>query len=85
MLRKNNVIEQYEKLNEQFLKEREDNIRSQKNLLEDMIMVINEIQDIQAIGISEKEKDCMRNSIINCKRSEYTDKIIELDHRSKKI
>ena len=76
---------QYLKLAEEKRQAQEDSIRERKNLLEDVIMTINHIQDIQAIGITEKEKDIMRNNIINCKRSEYIDKIIELDKLSKSI
>ena len=47
--------------------------------LEDSIMTINQIQDIQVIEITEREKDINRNVIINKKRIEYVDKIIELD------
>lgn len=50
-----------------------------KKQIEDSIMTINEVQDVQAINISEAEKDMMRNSIINKKRTEYVTKIIELD------
>lgn len=50
-----------------------------KKQIEDSIMTINEVQDVQAISISEAEKDMMRNSIINKKRTEYVTKIIELD------
>lgn len=53
------------------------------NQLEDTIMTINEIQDIQAINISEEEKSEMRNNIINKKRTEYVTKIIELDKTGK--
>lgn len=53
------------------------------NQLEDTIMTINEIQDIQAINISEEEKNEMRNVIINKKRTEYVTKIIELDKTGK--
>ena len=50
-----------------------------KEQIEDSILTINEIQDIQAIKISEAEKDMLRNSIINKKRTEFVTKIIELD------
>lgn len=53
------------------------------NQLEDTIMTINEIQDIQAINISEEEKNKMRNIIIDKKRTEYVTKIIELDKTGK--
>ncbi len=54
-----------------------------KKQIEDSIMTINEIQDVQAIHISETEKDMRRNSIINKKRTEYVAKIIELDRPGK--
>lgn len=50
-----------------------------KEQIENSILTINEIQDIQAIKISESEKDILRNSIINKKRTEFVTKIIELD------
>ena len=56
-----------------------------KNILENAIMTINEIQDIQSIKIEEKQKDIMRNNIINTKRSEFVNKIIELDRLSKQF
>ena len=54
-----------------------------KEQIEDSILALNEIQDIQAIKISEAEKDILRNSIINKKRTEYVTKIIELDGSGK--
>lgn len=57
----------------------------QKLLLDDFVMTINEIQDIQAMKIDEKEKDKMRNSIINKKRTEYVTKIIELSNNMEAI
>lgn len=54
-----------------------------KEQIEDSILTINEIQDIQAIKIHEAEKDILRNSIINKKRTEYVTKIIELDSLDK--
>ena len=54
-----------------------------KKQIEDSIMTINQIQDVQAINVSEAEKDMMRNSIINVKRTEYVTKIIELDRPRK--
>lgn len=54
-----------------------------KEQIEDSILALNEIQDIQAIKISEAEKDILRNSIINKKRTEYVIKIIELDGSGK--
>ena len=52
----------------------------QRQLLEDFTMTINEIQDIQALNISEAEKDKMRNSIIEYKRTRYVTKLIELSN-----
>ena len=54
-----------------------------KKQIEDSIMTINQIQDVQTINISEADKDMMRNSIINKKRTEYVTKIIELDRPEK--
>ena len=50
-----------------------------KEQLEDSIMTINQVQDIQALGNTEREKDIMRNNIINKKRTDYVTKIMELD------
>lgn len=74
---------EYLKLQQETEKAKQDSIRERKNLLEDVIMTINQIQDVQAIKIEEKERNMMINSIINSKRSEYVDKIIELDHLCK--
>lgn len=54
-----------------------------KEQIEDSILTINEIQDVQAIKISDAEKDMLRNSIINKKRTEFVTKIIELDGSGK--
>ena len=51
-----------------------------KELREDFVMTINELQDIQAMKIKEEEKDKMRNSIINNKRTKYVTKLIELSN-----
>ena len=51
-----------------------------KKQIEDSILALN---DIQAIKISEAEKDMLRNSIINKKRTEFVTKIIELDGSGK--
>lgn len=64
---------------------KKNNKEIQKVLLDDFVMTINEIQDIQAINISEKEKDHMRNSIINKKRTEYVTKLIELSNDTQNI
>lgn len=68
----NNALEENKYLREQLKKQ-----------IEDSIMTINQIQDVQAINISEADKDMMRNSIINKKRTEYVTKIIELDRPEK--
>ena len=52
----------------------------QKQLLDEFIMTINEIQDIQSLNLSEKEKDEMRNTIINNARTKYVTKLIELSN-----
>ena len=64
---------------------KKNNKEIQKVLLDDFVMTINEIQDIKAINISEKEKDHMRNSIINKKRTEYVTKLIELSNDTQNI
>ena len=55
----------------------------QKQLLDEFIMTINEVQDIQALNLSEKEKDEMRNAIINQARTKYVTKLIELSNETK--
>lgn len=62
---------------------KENNRETQKLLLDDFIMTINEIQDVESTKESEKEKDRMRNSIINKKRTEYVTKLIELSNTDK--
>lgn len=57
----------------------------QKQLLDDFIMTINELQDIQSINVSEKEKDDLRNSIINNARTKYVTKLIELSNNHQAI
>lgn len=52
----------------------------QKQLLDEFIMTINEVQDIQALNLSEEEKDNMRNTIINQARTKYVTKLIELSN-----
>ena len=59
---------------------KQNNRDNQKILLDDFVMTINELQDIQAMKINEEEKDKMRNSIINVKRTKYVTKIIELSN-----
>lgn len=69
---------------ETMIKNRDDLIKklreTQKELLEDFVMTINELQDIQAMKINEEEKDKMRNNIINNKRTKYVTKLIELSN-----
>lgn len=55
-----------------------DSKNKQKNMLDDFIMTINEIQDVQAVKATEEEKDKMRNSIIDNKRTKCLEKLIEL-------
>ncbi len=57
----------------------------QKEAFEDFIMAINQLQDIQAMKINEEEKDKMRNSIINSKRTKYVTKLIELSDTRKNV
>ena len=76
---------EYLKQQQEKKKEQKDSIKVMKNILENAIMTINEIQDIQSIKIEEKQKDIMRNNIINTKRSEFVNKIIELDRLSKQF
>lgn len=52
----------------------------QEKILEDFVMTINEIQDVEAIEISEVEKIKKRNSIINNKRTKLITKLIELSN-----
>lgn len=52
----------------------------QKQLLDEFIMTINQIQDIQSLNLSEEEKDEMRNTIINHTRTKYVTKLIELSN-----
>lgn len=76
---------EYLKQQQERKKEQKDSIKVMKNILENAIMTINEIQDIQSIKIEEKQKDIMRNNIINTKRSEFVNKIIELDRLNKQF
>ena len=55
----------------------------QKQLLDNFIMTINEVQDVQALNLSEEEKDEMRNTIINNARTRYVTKLIELSNTTK--
>ena len=57
----------------------------QKQLLDDFIMTINEVQDIQSLNLSEEEKDQMRNTIINHTRTKYVTKLIELSNKMEAV
>ena len=57
---------------------KKDNIEIQKKMLDDFMMTINEIQHVQEIKATEEEKDKMRNSIIDNKRTKCLEKLIEL-------
>lgn len=57
----------------------------QKQLLDEFIMTINQIQDIQTLNLSEEEKDEMRNTIINHARTKYVTKLIELSNNDQEI
>ena len=70
----NNALEENKYLREQLKKQ-----------IEDSIMTINEVQDIQSINISEAEKDMMRNSIINKKRTDYVTKILKKSSKGDKM
>ena len=76
---------EYLKQQQERKKEQKDSIKVMKNILENAIMTINEIQDIQSKKKKKKQKDIMRNNIINTKRSEFVNKIIELDRLSKQF
>lgn len=52
----------------------------QKQMLDEFIMTINEIQDIEALNYPEKEKTHMRNTIIDNARTKYVTKLIELSN-----
>lgn len=55
----------------------------QKQLIDEFIMTINEVQDIEALNIPEKEKTYMRNTIIDNARTKYVTKLIELSNNCK--
>lgn len=55
----------------------------QTELIEDFIMTINGIHDTHAMHISEDDKQKVRNSIIDYKIKQYTEKLIELSNISK--
>lgn len=52
----------------------------QKQLLDEFIMTINQIQDLQSLNLPEEEKNEMRNTIINNARTKYVTKLIELSN-----
>ena len=52
----------------------------QKQLLDEFVMTINQIQDLQSLNLPEEEKDEMRNTIINHARTKYVTKLIELSN-----
>lgn len=52
----------------------------QEKLIDDFIITINAIQDVQARPIEEKQKDKLRDNIIDHKRLEYVSKVIELSN-----
>lgn len=74
------INRKYLKLQQEKIELQKNSIIIIKNILEESIMTINQIQNIQKVGITEKEKDIIRNKIINCKRSQFIDKMIELDY-----
>lgn len=58
----------------------------QKKQIGDFVMTINELQDIQKLKEkTEEEKDQMRDSIINYKRTIYVTKLIELSNHDQAI
>ena len=59
---------------------KKNNKEIQKQLLDEFIMIINQVQDIQSLNLSEEEKDEMRNTIINHARTKYVTKLIELSN-----
>lgn len=77
--RRGEYIIELEKNNNLIKKNSED---IQKLLLEDFIETLNEIQDIEAIKMSETEKLIDRIKIITKKRTEYITKLIELSNTS---
>lgn len=52
----------------------------QEKLLEDFIITINELQDTHSMHIEEEDKQKVRNSIIDYKRKQYVEKLIELSN-----
>ena len=76
-----------------YIKELEKNIKLtkrnckdiQKQLLTEFIETINKVQDIQVLNLPEKEKDEMRNEIIDNARRKYVTKLIELSNNDQEI
>lgn len=76
-----------------YIKELEKNIKLtkrnckdiQKQLLTEFIETINKVQDIQVLNLPEKEKDEMRNEIIDNARRKYITKLIELSNHDQEI
>lgn len=57
-----------------------------KNMLDNFVMTINEIQDVDAIKEkTEEEKKQLRDSIIDMKRTNYVTKLIELSNNDQEI
>lgn len=77
IIRQDNCITELEK-NLKLTKR--NNKEIQKQLLDEFIMTINQVQDIQSLNLSEEEKDEMRNAIINHARTKYVTKLIELSN-----
>lgn len=57
----------------------------QKQMLDEFIMTMNEVQDIEALDIPEKEKTHMRNTIIDNAITKYVTKLIELSNICQEI
>ena len=77
IIRQDNCITELEK-NLKLTKR--NNKEIQKQLLDEFIMTINQVQDIQSLNLSEEEKDEFRNAIINHARTKYVTKLIELSN-----
>lgn len=77
----------------QYIKQLERNIKLtkknckdiQKQLLQEFIETINEVQDIKSLNLPEEEKDQMRNAIINNARTKYVTKLIELSNKMEAV
>lgn len=62
---------------------KKNNKEKQKQMLDEFIMTINEVQDVEALDFPEKEKTHMRNTIIDNARTKYVTKLIELSNTVK--